>query len=151
MARDRRTLDLLSWTPPVLARAFEGAAVRAATLRAMIAKAVAVALKDCGKSREAVAQEIGDYLGEGEGCPKSMLDAYASQAREDHVISVVRFIGLIAATDDMRLLQLIADQFGWAVIPKKFLPAIEEAMLADRIEELQARKAQARKTWKGGF
>lgn len=145
--RDTRTLDLLSWTPPALTRAFDQVTVRAASLRTAIAKGVAVALKECGKGRDQIAREMGDYLGE--DFPKSTLDAYAAESREDHVINVVRFIALVHATRDIRLLSQIAELFGWAVIPAKYLPAIEEAMLADKIEELQQRKASARKTWKG--
>jgi len=147
MARDSRTLDIFAWTPPALTQRFEQAKVRAASFKAAIAKGVALALKECGKSREQVAAEMGTYLGE--ECGKSALDACASEAREDHVINVVRYAALIHATRDIRLLMQLAEPMGWAVIPAKYLPAIEEAMLADKIEELQQRKASARKTWKG--
>ncbi|ACI98507.1 hypothetical protein [Rhodospirillum centenum] len=133
---DDRTLDLLNWEPPKVVHRFEVDHVRAATLRAQISKAVAVALKDCGKNRDEVAQEMTDYLGETTG--KNMLDAYASEAREDHVINVVRFMGLVHATGDIRLLQLLAEPFGLAVVEKKYLPAIDEAMDVDRREALAA-------------
>jgi len=145
---DTKTFDLLTWEPPQPAKAFAPEKVRAATLRSTICRAIALALKECGQDRELIAAEIGEYLGE--SCPKNMLDAYASEAREDHTIPLVRFLGLVHATRDMRLLQILAQQFGWAVIPAKYLPAIEEAILADKIEELTQRKAMARKTWKGG-
>ncbi len=145
--RDSRTYDLLAWEPPQPAQAFAPEKVRAASLRAMVCKGVGAALKECGKDRERVAADIGAYLGE--ECSKAMLDAYASEAREDHVINVVRFMALVAATNDIRLLQMLADQMGWAVVPKKYLPAIEESIIADKIEELQTRRAMARKTWKG--
>jgi hypothetical protein len=145
--RDSRTLDLLSWTPPALTRAFDQVTVRAASLRTAIVKGIAVALKECGKGRDQVAREMSDYLGE--SCPKNMLDAYAAESHENHTISLLRFVALIAVTRDIRLLSQIAELMGWAVIPAKYLPAIEEAMLADKIEELQQRKASARKTWKG--
>lgn len=146
--RDTRTFDLLAWEPHKPAKAFAPEKVRAATLRAMMCRAVAAALKECGKERDQVAAEIGDFLGE--ACGKSMLDAYASEAREDHAIPLVRFLGLVHATGDIRLLQVLANQFGWAVVPQKYLPAIEESIIADKIEELQQRRALARKSWKGG-
>lgn len=133
---DDRTLDLLSWQPPEVVRRFEVDQVRAASLRAQISKAVAVALKDCGKSREDVAEEMSEYLGEPTG--KNMLDAYASEAREEHVINLVRFMGLIHATGDVRLLNMLAEPFGLAVVEQKYLPAIDEAMDVDHREALAA-------------
>ncbi|WP_029009366.1 hypothetical protein [Azospirillum halopraeferens] len=144
---DPHTLDLLSWTPPEPTRAFAREDIRAASLRSMVAKAVSLALKECGKSREEVAEEIGAYLGE--PCSKPMLDAYASEAREDHVVNVVRFLALIHATGDQRLLQMLAEPFGWAVIDQKYLPAIEDAMLDAKIDELTQRRQLARKRWRG--
>lgn len=144
---DEKTMDLFAWKPPALAKTFDATEVRAASLRSSIAKAVSLALKDCGKSREQTAQSVGAYLGE--DCPKNMLDAYASESREDHSPSLLRFVGLLHATRDIRLLNLIANLFGWVVIDQKYLPAIEEAICQDKIEELQQRKAQARKNWKG--
>lgn len=148
MARDRLTLDLFDRALPQVTRAFDAARVRAASLRATISKAVSLALKECGKTREAIAKEIDDYLGE--ECSKAMIDAYASEAREDHVINVVRFIGLIHATRDMRLLNMIAEMFGWVVIPKRYLSAVEEAMWADRQEQATRERLAARRRWKVG-
>ncbi|MEO0034384.1 MAG: hypothetical protein RLZZ501_407 [Pseudomonadota bacterium] len=145
--RDSRTMDLLSWQPPNPARAFDADKVRAASLRSMICRGVSLALKECGQDRDQIAAGIGAYLGE--PCAKSMLDAYASEARDDHTIPLVRYLGLVHATRDIRLMQMLAQPFEWAVIPAKYLPAIEEAILADKIEELQQRKVVARKSWKG--
>lgn len=145
--RDTQTYDLLAWEPPQPAKAFAPEKVRAASLRSMVCRALAAALKECGKDRERVATDITDFLGE--PCAKSMLDAYASEAREEHTIPLVRFLGVVHATGDIRLLQVLANQFGWAVVPAKYLPAIEEAIIADKIEELQQRRVMARKTWKG--
>lgn len=146
---DQSTMDLFTWNPPQMAKTFAPSEVRAASLRSSIAKAISLALKTCGKGREQAASEVGTYLGE--DCPKNMLDAYASEAREDHSISLIRFVALLHVTRDIRLLNLVANMFGWVVIDQKYLPAIEEAICQDKIEELQARKAQARKSWKGGL
>ncbi|SBW09266.1 Phage-related DNA transposition protein(B) [uncultured Alphaproteobacteria bacterium] len=145
--RDTRTYELLSWQPPEPAQAFEPEKVRAASLRTSICRALAVSLKDCGKEREEIAAEIGKFLGE--PCSKAMLDAYASEAREDQVISLLRFLGLIHATHDIRLMQVLAEMFDWAVVPAKYLPAIEESIIADKIEELTQRRSVVRKLWKG--
>lgn len=145
--RDAHTLDLLSWQPPETAEAFPAEKVRASTLRAAMAKGVALALKECGRSRDEVAEDISAYLGE--PCPKNMLDAYASEAREEHVINVVRFLALVHATGDHRLLQMLAEPFGLAVIDARYLPAIEDAMLDDKIAEMTQRRQLARRKWKG--
>jgi hypothetical protein len=145
--RDRNTLDLLAWAPPTPTQAFPPEKVRAASLRAQVAKAVALALRECGKAREQVAEDVSEYLGE--PMPKTMLDAYASESREDHVINVVRFLALVHATRDYRLLQLLAEPFGLAVIDSRYLPAIEDAVLDDKIAELTQRRQLARRKWKG--
>lgn len=144
---DKRTMDLLTWEPPELVRQFEPDRVRAASLRAAVAKAVAAALKDCDKDRDAVALSMSEYLGE--PVAKSALDAYASEAREDHVVNVVRLMALIHATGDVRLLQMLAEPFGMAVIPKRFLAAAEEAMWAEQEERAAQNRQAARRRWKG--
>ncbi len=146
--RDDRTLDLLAWQPPEPVVAFLPEQVRAASLKAALAKGVSLALKECGLDREAAAQVISEFLGE--RVSKDMLDAYASEAREDHVINVVRFQALLHVTGDRRLLQMLAEPMGWAVIDKRYLPAIETALLDEKINELSQRKALAQRAMKGG-
>lgn len=127
--RNPDQLDLLGWAPSEPVVAFDPRTVRAASLAASISKAVSQSLKSCGRPREQVAERMSDYLAE--QVSKTMLDAYASEARGEHIINVVRFIALIEATGDRRLLEFIAELFGWAVIERRYLPAIE---LAERLE-----------------
>ena len=127
--------DLFSWEPPKVTRAFAPEKVRAASLAASLSKAVSASLKECGKDREQVAREMAAYLGE--AVSADMLDKYASEAAESHIINVVRFIGLIAATKDQRLLELVAATFGWAVIERKYLPAIDYAIALEKKAELE--------------
>lgn len=128
--RNPDQLDLLGWAPSEPVVAFEAHTVRAASLAASISKAVSQSLKDCGRSRDEVAAAMSAYLDE----PVSdhMLNAYASEARSEHIINVVRFVALIEATQDRRLLEFVAEQFGWTVIERRYLPAIE---LAERLEK----------------
>ncbi len=101
MSQHPRQLDLLSdWTPPAPTVAFDDSAVRAATLDGRISRAIGVALKDAGVTRDVIARRMTEYLGE--PVSKNMLDAYASQARQDHAISLSRFVGLLHATRDQR-------------------------------------------------
>lgn len=132
--------DLLEWQPPETVIAFEPVHVRAATVAASIARAVATTLRDCDLPRDAVAERMSGYLGE--RVSKSMLDAYASEARREHAIPVTRLIALMHATGDRRLLQLIAEPLGWAVIERRYLPMIELAAVQDQRDEL-AKRADA--------
>jgi len=141
--------SLLDWTPPrdVVVR-FEDERVRTATLRAQLSRAVSETLSDATASRQDIAEKISAWLGESVSAP--MLDNYASEAKEDHAISLPRAIALIQATGDVRLLQLIAEMFGHAVIEAKYVNAVNEAMVAEQIEKLAKQKKQYRQGWKGG-
>ncbi|MBX9594404.1 MAG: hypothetical protein K2X46_08580 [Roseomonas sp.] len=137
--------DLLTWSPPQPALAFDERAIRSTTLAARISRAVSVALRECGKPRGHVAREMSSYLGEEVSLP--MLDAYASVARDQHRISVTRFIALAHATGDRRLLELLAEPIGLAVIDRKYLPLIELAAIREQEDELRKRrKALARRS-----
>ena len=139
MRRRRRscsqTADLLAWRPVHPVRSYEAASVRAASLAAQISKAIGQSLKSCGKPREAVAADMSTYLGE--AVSTAVLDKYASESAEAHIVNVVRFVGLIHATRDRRLLQLIAEHFDWAVVEKRHLAAIELASLLERKGDLE--------------
>ena len=143
-------LDLLrDWTPPAVTDRFDDVRVRAASLSSRICLAISAALKDSGDSRAQVAKAMSDFLGE--AVTKNMLDAYASPAREDHTITLARFVALLAATKDRRLLELVAEGMGWAVIERRHLPLIELAAVTERQADL-ARHADAlrRKARQGG-
>ena len=142
-------LDLLAWTPPDVTDRFDDIRVRAASLSSRICLGISAALKDCGESRTQVAQAMSDYLGE--PVTKNMLDAYASPAREDHVIPLTRFIALLHATRDRRLMELVAESLGWAVIDRRHLPMIELAAITEHQRELAGRAdALRRKARMGG-
>tara|TARA_R110000787_G_scaffold26344_23_gene73738 strand:+ start:341 stop:805 length:465 start_codon:yes stop_codon:yes gene_type:complete len=143
------TLSLLDWTPPRLAVGFEDQSrVRAASLSQRIARSVSETLKDDERPREDIADAMTDYLGT--EVPVATLNAYASPAREDHNITLERAIALLAVTGDARLIGDLIQPAGYAVIPVRFLAAIEEAMCADVIERAEARKRAARRNWKRG-
>ena len=134
--RDPHTADLLSWQPTTPVDRFDPQDVRGATLDAQLCKAMKVALTEAEGSREEIAAEMSRYLGQ--RVSPHMLNAYVSPARDDHIINVVRFIALIHATKDRRLLELIAELFGCVVVDAKYLDVIQEAELAEKREELSA-------------
>lgn len=133
-------MDLLAWKPPEAVARFDRQRVRAASLGATITRAIAEALRDAavaGFDREAIARGMSDFLGE--RVSKAMLDAYASQAREGHAISLVRFVALLAVTRDARLLQVAAEPAGLAVIDRKYVPLIELASLREHEDAVRKR------------
>jgi hypothetical protein len=140
--RDPNTLDLFEdWTPDEVVQRFDAARVRTSTLRAKVARAVSETLKDCGRSREDVAKDMSAWLGE--DVSKAMLDAYASEAREEHTISYVRLLALVHATGDVRPLQLGAELFDHVVAHTRYLNWIEVGMRADRREQAARLKEEA--------
>lgn len=133
--RDTSTIDMFAeWQPIDPVHRFDEKRVRAASLRQQIALGVAETLREAPDDRDAIAERMAEWLGE--DVSKNLLDAYASQAREEHVISLLRLIALIHATGDLRILQMIAEMFGHSVIEDRYLPLIEYAQLADKKEEL---------------
>ena len=130
-------ISLLDWEPSEPVASFPKEVVRAASLAASIARSVSAALKDIDLTREQVAEAMSSYLGEAVG--ENILNAYASEARAEHIINVVRFIALIHATGDRRLLQLIADPFDWVVIDKDYLDDIELAEVLEARDEINRR------------
>lgn len=140
---DNATLDLLNWEPPRIVERYDEAHVRASTLRARIAKAVGETLKESNTPREEIAARISDWLGE--NVTRHMLDAYASEAREEHTISVLRLAALIEATGDVRLLQLIAEMFGHSVIEDKYVAWVEIGQLATTKDEIDRALDAARR------
>jgi len=132
--RDPYTKDLLSWQPPEPVKKFEPDQVRASSLDGRICKAIVVALRDCGLDRCDVAQTMTNYLGE--RVSTAMLNAYASPGRQTHTINVVRFVALVHATRDRRLLELLAELFDWSVVDERYADAIKEVELAEKREEI---------------
>jgi len=145
---DKMTIDLLTWEPPTLVSRFEETALRTSCLKSRIARAVATTLRDSEEERDNIAAAMSRWLGE--EVPKNMLDAYASEAREDHTISFLRLLALIQVTKDDRLLQLGAELFGLSVIDDKYLPWVEVGQLADKKEDLDRAYDYARRAAKRG-
>lgn len=125
---DTDTLDLLSWQPPRPQEPtvrFSEAEVRGASHKARTCRAMALALDECGASRDEVAQRMSDYLGE--TVSVHMLNAYVSEARENHTINIDRFAALVHATQDWRLLALLPGLFGFSVVEDRHVGLIRAA------------------------
>jgi hypothetical protein len=126
---NRDQFDLLDWRPASPIVAFVAERVKASTMARTISKAVSETLKACGRSRADVAVAMSDYLGE--PVTENVLNAYASEGRDDLIINITRLDALLAVTKDRRLLELLAARHGWAVIERRHLPAIEMAELME--------------------
>ena len=122
--------------------------VKAVGMEARVAKAVAAVLDAFEGSREDAAAAMSSFLAS--PITKNALDAFCSEAREDHVIGLVRAWALTKATGDLSLLALIVEDLGYAIIPKRYLAAVEEAQLACAEEEIAVRKKRARQSWRYG-
>lgn len=148
--RDANTQDLFDFKPDQKATlpSFKPETIKAARLTSKISKAVSVTLSEADDLERAdIARLMTDYLGE--TVPASTLDGYSSEARTKNKISVERTIALCHATNDFRLISMMAAELGLAVIEERYLPAVTEAMALAEIEHLTEVAKQARKKWTG--
>lgn len=97
----------------------------------LIAAKVARALKDDDRSREVIAAEMSSLLGE--EVSRWMLDAYASESRDQHNISAARYFALIAVTDRFDLLDASLRKIGAALL-------VGEEIITARLGHLKAQQ-----------
>lgn len=145
--RDTLTLDLFrDWEPPKVAVSLPAGTVRGGTLATQIARAVSHALSECDQSRYEIAKAMSEYLGQ--DVSKNMLDAYASQARGEHKITLERLIALIEVTKQYGLLGFIAKNFDLIVVPKKYSDLIDLHFIDEQMKFLEQRKNAGLARWK---
>lgn len=106
MARDLTTPDLFGERVPVQPGSL------ACTVE--VAHTMAEALKDCAHDRKEVAARMSRFLGR--VMTEAMLNAYTSEARETHNVSLERAIAFDHATESFRLLALHARKCGAQVV-----------------------------------
>ncbi|GAB0119446.1 phage regulatory CII family protein [Acidisoma sp. 7E03] len=140
-------LDLLEWQPPNPVARFDDFEVRGLTFSERLSSAISTTLKSCGRPREEVARRMSDRLGR--SISINVLNAYASPQRETHQISVPRFVALLHATEDRRLVELLAEPLGWATIERKHLPLIELAAIHEHLKELRRHEDRLRRQSRG--
>lgn len=114
--------------------------VRGATVWGRISRAISETLLDAKNAmgrrldREEIAQMMGEWLGR--SVSKAVLDKYASQSSDDHEITASKLLALMVVTGDHRMLVMMADELGLAVVPRKYKSAVEELDAIDQTEEL---------------
>lgn len=123
-----------SFDPPALA--VEEASL--AGLDRYVAACVARALKEDERPRAHVAGAMSALLDD--EISKLMLDAYASEARDNHNISAGRFFALIAATGRFDLLDAVLTRFGARVLVGEEVLTAELGHVDRQIAQLNERK-----------
>lgn len=147
-SRDRFTPDLFDWEPPKVALGFEPDQLAGNRLGSKISRAVALALRECGKPRAEVAARMSEELGY--SISADMLDAYASEAKEGHRITLERFVALVTATGCHDLLGFVASLFGHVVVPERYGSLIELHLIEEHEREVSRRKQAVEARWKAG-
>ncbi|WP_028710385.1 hypothetical protein [Paracoccus pantotrophus] len=139
--RDPLTKDLFEWQPPQVAVGYSEDVTGRGRLDNKIARLIAQALRDARDAdltRIQVARSMSEYLGR--TISEAMLNKWSSEGSEDHRIPLDAFIALVHATGAKDLLGFAPGEFGMTVIASEYAELIEERLLEDHIEELQARK-----------
>lgn len=139
--RDPLTRDLFAWEPPAVAIRYSDDVVGRGGLDNKIARLVSRALRDArdsGSSRQEVAQSLSAFIGR--SVSEAMLHKWASEAAGEHRIPLDAFIGLVHATGAKELLGFVPGEFGLTVIEDAYAELIEERLIEDHIEEMQARR-----------
>ncbi len=139
--RPALTKDLFSWEPPKVSVGYSTDVIGRGRLDNKIARLVSQALRDAredGLNRAEVARRMTAFLGR--AVSEAMLNKWSSEGSEDHRIPLDAFLGLVQATGATDLLGFPAGEFGLTVIEAEYAEIIEEKLLDDHIEEMQARK-----------
>lgn len=139
--RDPLTKDLFDWQPPKVAVGYGPEVVGRGPLDNRIARLIGQALRDArddGVTRAKVAAQMSEYLRRSISEP--MLNKWSSEGSEDHRIPLDAFIALVHATGARDLLGFVPGEFGLTVIENEYAELIEERLLDDHIEEMQARR-----------
>lgn len=136
MKKRRSSLDAsqlgFTFDPPVPARCDADLA----GLDRVISAGVGRALKEDSRSRAEIAGAMSALLDE--EVTRWMLDAYASEAREQHKISACRLFALIAVTDRFDILDALMRRIGAALLVGEEIHTARIGHLRKRIAELRA-------------
>jgi hypothetical protein len=145
--RDTETVDLFrDYNPAPVVQRFSEERVRASRCSARIARAVAEAIKQSGKSRPDVANAMAEYLGE--DISPAMLDQYTSTANEKNNIPAHRLVALLAVTGDPRVINAALQDTAFVAIDARFEPLIRREMAKEARARIEREIAAADAQWK---
>ena len=91
---------------------------------------------------------MSDFLGE--AVPVSMIEAYASQAKDTHNILAVRLIALAAVTHDERLINALLSEIGLIAVPRRYEALIRRETAREARDRLDREIAAADAAWRAG-
>lgn len=137
--RDPLTLDLLAWEPPKVAVGYGDEVTGRGALDNRISRAVSRALKDAkesGLTRIGIAKKMSDYLGR--PISEDMLNKWASEASDQHRISLDAFIALIDATGCTDLIGVVTAGFGLVAVPEKYERIVTLHIAKEKKREMDA-------------
>lgn len=143
---DDLTGDLLNWEPPKVEARFEETRVRAATLAGKVCRVLAEALKQDGRSREEMASDLSNYLGE--DISRDSLDAFSSEAREKNNISAYRLFALFKLLKAPELLNELLADTDFFVVDRKYRPLIDRELAKETRKKLDRLIDAADAEWK---
>ncbi len=129
--RDDRTLDLFVDVYPV--RRPHDVKAGAFASDYWLRRAMAEAVKECGRSREEIAAEMAVSV--------HMLNRYTAESA-DQAISVMRFLSFVRTTGATWLLDEVAKPFGCYVVEGEEALLAERGLVLQQIDELRARERQ---------
>lgn len=133
MAKRRPSLNDAQMAFSFAAPTFAPRAGELAGLGRMIASGVSRALNEDPRSRFELAGVVSALLDE--EVSRWMLDAYASEAREEHNVSAERWLAILAATGRMDILDVVLTRVGVRAL-------VGEEMHAARLGSLVAAKRE---------
>lgn len=145
--RDTFTVDLFrDYQPQPVVERFDIDEVKAYSLSGKLSKAVARTMEESGMSRDEIAAAMTDLTKS--PISKTTLDAYASQAREQHSISAVRLAALVTVTEDVRALNVLLEEAGFIVIPKKYEALLKRERARELRDQLEREANAADAEWR---
>lgn len=145
--RDTFTVDLFKdYQPQPVVERFDADEVKAYSLSGKLSKAVARTMEESGMSRDEIAAAMSDITKS--QISKATLDAYASQAREQHQISAVRLAALVTVTEDVRPLNVLLEEAGFIVIPRKYEALLKRERARELRDQLEREANAADAEWR---
>lgn len=140
------TLDLFrDFEPKPVVDRFLPADVQAWSPAGRVSKAVALTLNDSTMSRAEIAKAMSELLKD--EVSKTMLDAYASQARENS-ISAIRLAALSAVTGDIRPLNALLADMDMIVVPQKYEALLRREKAREMRDRAEREEQAADAEWR---
>jgi len=120
---------------------------RALDFNRQISMAMSEAIRECRKSREAIAHEMTEILGyeDDNRVTLPMLNAYTSVARETHTISLVRFVAFVRVTGCTWLWDVVLHPEGLLVLQGEEALHAQAGLLEKQGRELLEQADAARR------